>query len=245
MSLAARDYGSAGRVAVATPQANPTVEAEFGILMPRRISLHITRLQSRAPDSAGRLVDYLEKLEASVDSFDSFRPDAFGFACTGSSYLVGADREAEILAAVTARTGLVIDTATAAIRWRLDQLGARRIALLSPYPETLNAAAIAFWQAAGLTIVRTAHVAIASADTRGIYELRAADAAPALAALDLTGIDAVLVSGTGLPSLPLIADWPHALPLLSSNTCLAARLVDRLGTPDALSGWQQRLAEAR
>lgn len=239
-----RDYGSHGRIAVATPQANPTVEAEFGVLLPRRATLHVTRLQSRAADSRERLIDYLENLEASALSFDSFRPDAFGFACTGSSYFVGAEREAEILAEIKSRTGLGIDTATAAIRWRLDQLGARRIALLSPYPPPLAEAAACFWQQAGLSIVRSANVGIASGDTRGIYELHAADAAPVLADLDLSGLDAVLVSGTGMPTLPLIARWPHALPLLSSNLCLAARLLDRIGRPEALAGWPSRLAEA-
>lgn len=239
-----RDYGSAGRIAVATPQANPTVEAEFGVLLPRRATLHVSRLQSRAADSRGPLIDYLEKLDASVDSFDSFRPDAFGFACTGSSYLVGAEREAEILAEVHSRTGLSIDTATAAILWRLEKIGARRIALLSPYPPPLAEAAAHFWQQAGISIVRTANVAIPSADTRGIYELCAGDAAPVLAGLDLSGLDAVLISGTGMPSLPLIAQWPHALPLLSSNLCLAARLLDRVGRLDGLDGWPSRLVEA-
>ncbi len=242
---AARDYGRCGRIAVATPQANPTVEPEFSILLPRSASLHVTRLRSMSPDAATRLVDYLEHIEDSIAAFDSFRPDAFGFACTGSSYLVGAAREAELIAAVHARTGLHVDTATAAIAWSLDRIGARRIALVSPYPATLAAAAHAWWQAAGYEIVRIARVAIASADTRSIYDLRAADAAPVLAGLDLSGLDAIVLSGTGLPSLPLLCDWPHGLPLLSSNACLAARLMDRIGAASGLDGWQQRLAEAR
>ena len=255
MKFPGRDYGSAGRVVVATPQANPTVESEFGIMLPRRVSLHVTRLQSRAADSAGRLVEYLEKLDSSIASLDSFRPDAFGFACTGSSYLVGEGEEDEIVARAEARSGLRIDTATAAIRWMLAHLGARRIALLSPYPEALHAAAATYWKATGIQIVRSARVAIRTEDTRGIYELRAADAGPALAALDLTGLDAVLVSGSGLPSLPLLASWPGMPPLISSNACLAARLMDRLGVPPrtdtlnsdpmaGLAGWQDRLAEA-
>ena len=132
----------------------------------------------------------------------------------------------------------------------LAHLGARRIALLSPYPDALHTAATTYWEATGIRIVRSARLAIQSADTRGIYELRAADAAPVLAALDLRGLDAVLVSGTGLPSLPLLARWQGTLPLISSNACLAARLMDRLGIPPqsdplaGLAGWQDRLAEA-
>ena len=244
-----RDYGSAGRIGIATPQANPAVEAEFGIMLPRRCSLHVTRLQSPATDPADRLVDYLERLDRAVAAFVSFRPDVFGFACTGSTYLVGPAREAEILARISETTGITIDTAAAAIAWALELVGARRIAIVSPYPAALAHAARLHWEAAGLTIVRTAQVRIVSDDTRGIYDLNSADAAPVLASLDMSGLDAVLVSGTGLPTLKLLARWPHRLPLLSANACLAARLMARLGAEPAaqmpgIAGWRERLAEA-
>jgi maleate isomerase len=244
-----RDYGQLGRVAIAVPQANPTVEAELSILLPRQVSLHVTRLRSDEASAADRLVHYLEHLHLAVATFDSFRPDCLGFACTGSSYLVGMAREAELVAAESARSGIAIDTATGAIRWALDTIGARRLAIVTPYPAFLSSAAQRFWSDAGYTVVRDVHVDIGGADTRGIYNLRAVDARPVLSGLKFDDVDAVLLSGTGLPSLPLLADWQDAPPLLSSNLCLAAKLLDRLGlVADAPfpfpAGWRERLTEA-
>jgi maleate isomerase len=71
----------------------------------------------------------------------------------------------------------------------------------------------------------------------------------ALEAVSFDGIDAVVVSGTGMPSLPVIAcDW--AVPILSSNLCLAAQLLASVNSSAisdagslAINGWQKRLAE--
>lgn len=239
-------YGRDGMVGIGTPQANPTVEAEMGILLPRTVTSHVVRLTSPAADAGARLVDYIEGLDGSLARYDSFRPDVFGFACTGSAYLVGAAREAELVAAAR----LPVVTATAAIGWKLKQLGARRIAVVAPYPGALFQAGLDYWTAAGFEVVRAAQVKIASADTRGIYALASDDARPVLEALDMTGLDAVLLSGTGLPTLLLLADWAGDVPLLSSNACLAACLMDRMGRTDLLGrdgwvmGWRERLAEA-
>jgi maleate isomerase len=245
------DYGRAGRIGIGTPQANPTVEAEAHILLPRRFTLHATRLRSRALDPSTRLIEYLNGLDESLAAFDSFRPDIFGFACTGSSYLVGRPGEEAIVAEAEARAGYPVITATAAIAWALERLGTRRIALVSPYPYALGEAARRYWNGRGIDVVRAAQVATSSNDTRSIYDLSSNDARPLLDTLDCDGVDAVLLSGTGLPTLSLLADWPHGIPLLSSNACLVAHMLARLGRDDLvepkmlrISGWRQRLAEA-
>lgn len=246
------DYGSGGRVGVATPQANPTVEAEFSILLPRTMTVTATRLRSAGATPTARLIDYMERLDDALDAYDTFKPDVFGFACTGSSYIVGREREAQVVAASAARVGYVIDTAGTAIAWAMERLGARRIGIVAPYPPDLIAAGVSYWQSWGLDVGPVERVVTASADTRGIYDLASADALAGLGRLDLTGLDAVLLSGTGLPTLPALAEADIGIPVLTSNACLVARLLSRLGREDLLdpatleiSGWRTRLAEAQ
>src|SRR3546814_14019519 len=57
--------------------------------------------------------------------------------------------QAAMLTSLEARFGYPIVTATDAIAWHLRALGARRIALASPYRGALAEAALAFWQAEG------------------------------------------------------------------------------------------------
>jgi maleate isomerase len=220
-----RDYGARGRFGLLTPQANPTVEPEFRRLAPVDTELYVARFTSRSDDPRTRLVEYLENLPAALSQYDTLRLDAVAFACTGSSYLLGVQREAELVAAAQAAVGTPVETAAAAILRALEALNARRIHLVSPYPTWLRDAGIAFWQAAGLEVVGTATVEIRRSDTRGIYELQSADAAAVLANLDARGADAVLISGTGMPSLEVLrARRTHQPPMISSNLCLAWRL---------------------
>ncbi|MDG2532157.1 hypothetical protein P6144_00715 [Sphingomonas sp. HITSZ_GF] len=236
MSAGAYDYGRHGLIGIGTPQANPTVEAEMAILLPAGVAMAVTRLTSAAPVPADRLREYLLRLADYLEAFDTLRPAAFGFACTASSYLVDASDAQRVLAACEDRFGYPIVTAADAIAGALDRLGARRIALISPYPEGLRAASERYWSARGYEVgpVIGAGELAPDADTRGIYALGSADAAAALARADLSGVDAVLLSGTGMPSLPLIASGSDAVPVLSSNLCLAAALSERLGQGDLL-----------
>jgi maleate isomerase len=220
-----RDYGAGARFGLLTPQANPTVEPEFRRLAPAGTELYVARLTSRAADPRMRLTEYLEGLPGTLAQYDTLRLDAVAFACTGSSYLLGAAKESEIVAAAQAMIGAPIETAARAILRALERLDAKRIVLVSPYPDWLREAGVAYWRDAGLEVLGTATVPIDRADTRGIYELQSADAAATLEGLDTDGADAVLLSGTGMPSLAVLrARRSRRPPLVSSNLCLAWRL---------------------
>jgi maleate isomerase len=227
------DYGRLGRFGIGVPQANPTVEAEFAILCSPGVSLHVTRLTSADPDGAIRVRDYLEQLPTALQAYDQLKPDVFGFACTASSYLVRPAREADLVQEAKARFGYPILTATGAIAWALAKLEVRRLALISPYPPKLLKAGCAYWTERGFDLVQVVTVETRSADTRSIYALSSADGAAALAKID-QGADAVLISGTGMPSLPLIRLEGDSPPVLSSNFCLAAQMSDMLDLGDLL-----------
>ena len=175
----------------------------------------------------------------------------FGFACTGSSYLVGAGEEERLVSAAEAAYGYRVATAARAIVWGLERLRARRIAMIAPYPEALAAKAREYWSDAGLQVVRSLHMPTATTDTRGIYALGSERLAAALEEVSIDGVDAVVVLGTGLASLPAICDSALSVPVISSNVCLAGLVVALTGhaellEPDSpfLRGWRARLGEA-
>jgi len=216
------EYGPA--IGLAVPQANTTVEPEMQALLGANHTLLTARMTSGASDSRQRLLDYLDRLPQTLAQFDLAPLRVAGFACTGSSYLVGAPREAERLAALSAQRVHAVLSAAQSILQASRLIGAKRIALLSPYPDWLSQAGQAYWKAAGLTLTAVAGLPDDFLDTRAIYKLRTAAVLGVFKTLDYACCDTVLMSGTGMPTLgalQALAARRLPVPVLSSNLCLA------------------------
>jgi maleate isomerase len=236
---------------ILTPQANTTVEPELQLLLPG--TMLAARSISSSPDSRQRLLDYFDTLGDTLAQFDVAPVRAAGFACTGSSYLVGRAREDAVLTNLNERMGYPVISATQAIRMALQALGAKRIAMLAPYPAWLAQAARGYWQTVGIEITHSVGLPTELLDTRGIYALTTARISEVLTGLSTEGCDAVLLSGTGMPTLRSIASAAAHPPMLSSNLCLAwamqAALKPAMNCRDGLvaflvagAAWRERLA---
>jgi len=237
------EYASRGLVGMLTPQANTTVEPEFNLLWPSGVAMINARLLSAKPTIAQRLVDYFACYGTALDQFANAPIRVAGAACTGASYLAGREREASLLADVSARRGYPFITAALAVVDALTVMRARRIALVSPYPDDLNAASIAYWQSHGFAVDKVSRAFNTATAFHPIYSLEGAAAAQALRELEDAPVDAIVMLGTGMPTLRPLRDvrgWRGA-PAMSCNLCLAWRMVEVLdGTApraDTLRRW--------
>jgi len=221
------DYGPRARLGIATPSANPTVEPEIRALVPASIGVYATRLTHASPKVEDRLAHYIRHIPESIGSFGAMQIKAFGFGCTGSSYIAGRELEDRLSAEAAATARLPVITAAQAIRRALDVLGVDTIALVSPYPEGLAEAGYRYWNDSDIRVVAKRRVDLDLIDTHRIYELTSDDALEALRAVGREGAGAIVASGTGMPSLRAlrILRSETALPVLSSNLCLAWALV--------------------
>ena len=222
------EYGRRGLVGILTPQANTTVEPEFAVLLPPGIASINARMVSHAPEMQSRLTDYFDRLDAWPAQFANAPIDVVAVACTGASYLVGPDRESTLVQAVSHRLGKPVITSGMAVVAALRALGAHQVALVSPYPRALTEASVAYWAAFGIEAARIIEVGAAGGAFHPIYAMPAADARAALEKLDgAPGIDAVVMLGTGMPTLQPILEKPRAAgaPVLSCMLATAWRSV--------------------
>jgi maleate cis-trans isomerase len=246
------EYAPLGFVGLLTPQANTVVESECGILLPPGVGQLAGRLTSPRATVEERLVDYFESLETTTRQFAGVPLRALGFACTGSSYLAGREREDEMLHRLSEQVGCQVTSSARSVIDALRAIDARHIALVSPYPDALTRHSIGYWQSRDLMV--DAVVTIASEASVGQHPVYGLGSDDVMRAIDgLSGhFDAVVLLGTGLPTLRAILARPRigTAPLISCTLALAWRCFHALQdmAPSAASllewvggdGWSDR-----
>ena len=200
------EYAPRGLVGMLTPQANTTVEPEFNLLWPPGVAMINARLMSDKPSMSARLVDYFDNYGASLRQFANAPLGVVGAACTGASYLAGREREAAVVKDIAARQGYDFVTAALAVVDALTALNARRLGLVSPYPDDLNRASIAYWQSHGFEVTAVANAFNSESAFHPIYSLEGSAATKALRSLEGKPLDAIVMLGTGMPTLAPIAE---------------------------------------
>jgi maleate isomerase len=227
-----KDYATKGRLAVATPQANPTVEAEVRRILPNDVDYCTLRLLSESGDPKTRLIEYLISLPGTIKSqFSGLSVDSLLFGCTASSYLTDEKTEKNVLRLASEMLGgAQITTAAEAVKQYFIENNIKKIGILTPYPIWLQEHAEKYWTDRGVEIVATERVEIGDNDTYKIYDLSTSDARPGLMGLMKEDCDAVLISGTGMPSLRLISEFGSTgKKIVSSNYAMTLIGLSYLG----------------
>jgi len=229
------------RLGVLVPSGNPTIEPELYRMAPRSIPIHFARLECLAgePGAADgmerRTLGYLDSVPAAIHSMEALRLGVVALSHTAVSYLSGFAAEPALLERIAKLSGARPLTAASAIAEALRHLGARRIALATPYPEVIASAGRTYWTAAGFEIV--AHRGLP--DVTNIYEETEARAYELGRAADAPGADAVLISGTGLPTAGIVERLERDLgkPVVTSQTATLWRSLGLLGVEEAVRGY--------
>jgi maleate cis-trans isomerase len=201
-------------------------------MAPPGLTVHFARLESLAGEPGGvegmerRTLGYLESLPAATRALAAVRPDAVVLAHTAVSYLSRRAGEPALRARLAELAGPRAFTAAGAIHEALRHLGARRIALATPYPEAIGNAGRAYWEAAGFEIV--AHRRL---DTPNIYDETEERAFTLGRATDTPTADTLLISGTGLPTAGIIERLENDLgkPVVTSQTATLWHALQTLG----------------
>lgn len=240
------EYAPKGLIGLLTPQANTTVEPEMAILTPPGYAFVNARLMSDKGTIEARLVDYFATLSGQLRQFANAPIGTALVATSGMSYLAGVEAERNILAEVSTRHGIPVFTSAIASVHMLQALGARRIALVSPYPESLNAASRKYWSAHGFTVVVETGAYKDTGEFHPIYSLFGGDALAALDALPDVDLDAVLMLGTGMPTLEPIRRRPFVgkAPVISCMLATAWRTTAALAkaplTRESALAWVEK-----
>jgi maleate cis-trans isomerase len=231
-------YGSRGKIGLIVPPTNTVNEAEWGRLMPDGVTFHTVRMPIHAhPADAAARNALVRDIAAKVAELTPAGVDVVAYACTAGSMVHPLSFVPD---AVKALTGVGIVTTAAAIVQALCTLKARRVAVATPYHDALNTHEVEFLSAAGIEVCAIKGLGI-GANGADDYPLIARTPLEAVhrhaKAVAVDGIDALLISCTDFPTLPLIArlEGELGVPVVTSNQATLWDTLRTIGITDPIA----------
>lgn len=202
------------------PPTNTVNEAEWRAALPPEISLRVARMplhDDLTSDRGKRLL--IADLAATAEPLMRDGAEVIAYGCTAGSLIQPPDWLPDTLRASVGRPCAA--TATALVQ-AARRLGARRIAVATPYHDTLNAHEAAFLSACGLDVLRIEGLGIGAGGAHEYTQIaRLPPERIERLALDTAaaGGDALVLSCTDLPTRPLHDKLERTLgrPVISSN----------------------------
>jgi maleate isomerase len=236
--------GWRARLGFLVPPGNPTVEAEMMALAPAGVSLHFHRMTARGVAGAldgqdERNREMIDSLDGCVDMLAMVKPDVIVVAHTATSYHLGREHEAALLRRLTEASGVRIVTAFGSVAAALDRLGIRRLAVGTPYSSETTAQGKAHLEAHGYTVVCAENLK----GVTNIYDETAERAYRLARRVDQPDAEAVFLSGTGMPTLPVLEALEQDLgkPVLSSASAMMWHALRSSGVRQPIPGYGRLL----
>jgi maleate isomerase len=237
------------RVGMIVPSSNLTMETELprmlrareGVVPDERFTFHSSRMRMKhvTPEELVAMNQQTER--ASLELADA-RPDVVASACLVAIMAQGAGYHCSAEAQITGvldREGLdapVVSSAGALLR-ALEALGARRIAMITPYMKPLTKLVADYVEDAGFEVVDALSLEVS--DNLEVARLDPAALREHWRKVDTAGADALVLSAcVQMPSLPAIApvEEQAGLPVLSAATATVFTLLTELGLEPRVPG---------
>jgi maleate isomerase len=236
------------RIGFLVPPGNPTVEVEMIALAPKEVSVHFTRMVAHGAAGSHegqeeRNRSQIAHLPENVALLAMVSPKVIVMAHTATSYTLGKQGEAELVARMQRETGIPFITAFGSVLAALAHLGARRIALGTPYGAEDTAKSKAHLEAHGIEVVSAGRLD----NVKNIYDETAERAYGLARKIDVPQAQAVFLSGLGMPTLATLEKMERELgkPAVSSASAMMWHALRIAGVSAPIAGFGRLLAEPR
>ncbi|MVO84677.1 decarboxylase [Streptomyces sp. p1417] len=207
------------------------LDRELWRWVPDEISLHLTRtpyVPVEVSLDLARLVSEHETLAEAVRALTAAEPEVLAYACTSGSFVGGRAGERAMCEAMSREGAVASVTTSGALLEALEELDARRIALVTPYTWSVTQALEEYLAEAGVAVVGRAYLGL----TRHIWKVPYRDVADMARRAVRGPVDALFISCTNLPTYDVIPQLEAELrmPVISANQVTMWSALRKLGT---------------
>ena len=149
------------KIGVVLPANNSVLEPELWRHLPPDVALHVTRILVRG-DLTAQAIETMEAHAArALDELTATGVDLIVYADMVTTFIMPDGWNERRTAAIERATGLPFISAWTAMEKALAALGARRLAIGSPYPAAIHPRAVAHFQKSGFEVVADATLDVA------------------------------------------------------------------------------------
>jgi maleate isomerase len=220
---------------VLIPSTNTTAETEYSRLLPPGWQAHYARVLTSSADRSPFSPPKDEDVRYQSRLLGTAKVEIV-FLLQTSASLFADDYDAKAIG-LMAEAGAPAFTSAQAIGEAMGALGARRIALVSPYSAPVGARARHYYESKyGLSVA--AVEGFAAADAYAIGNLGPENARDAFRRIDRPEIEAFVVPGGNFPTMAAIAGWEAEFnkPVVTTNQAALWLVRRRLGSRDPFPG---------
>lgn len=195
------------------------LDRELWRWVPDDVSLHLTRtpfVPVEVSLDQARLVSEHETLRAAVQALHAVSPEVVAYACTSGSFVAGRVGEYAMRQAMVEAGETPAVTTSGALLDALREIGARRVAVVTPYTKSVTDSLEDFLGEAGIEVTGRSYLGL----TRRIWRVPYCDVVEmAREAVAQEAPDALFISCTNLPTYDVIPQLEAELrmPVLSAN----------------------------
>ena len=237
-------YGWMAKIGLILPSTNTVNAHEWMLMAPEGISIHTARallLGQASQESYDIMAKNTEKAAAELATAEV---DFVAYGCTSGSFMCSRQ---EIAARMAEIAGCPATTTSDSVIAALQAVGARKVAMATPYVRFVNEGEVKFLEEEGFEVV--AEMGLGLGETQA--ERRAINRVPPEAvirmarAVDRPDADAIFISCTALPTVTVIdrIEQERGKPVVTSNQATFWNVMRSMGLGLRIGGYGSLLRD--
>jgi maleate cis-trans isomerase len=197
-------------IGLLVPVNNTTMEPELLAWLPEGSSCRTLRIpRGKGMLTPSNLPAYVAEGMKLAKELRDEPLDLVVYGCTAAGFMAGPERDAEIAAELASVTKKRVVTTASSMAAALQNLAARRIALITPYPDHVNETLMAFLTRFEIDVLSSFKAQTVD-ELAGITAAQIAERAREIAH---PGLDALFIACSQLPTLAIIDELERELGL--------------------------------
>ncbi|MPS30125.1 MAG: decarboxylase [Alcaligenaceae bacterium] len=231
-------YGWKAKIGLIVPSTNTVNEPEFWRLAPEGVTIHTARAMLLGPATEESYYKMAEAVNGAADELATAEVDVVAYGCTSGSIICPLP---ELIRNMSQRTGTPAIATAGAVVAALRALGARKIAVGTPYVDFVNESEDKFLRDYGFDVLTLQGLRLGETqeERRGIGRVPPEMVFRLARAIDRPDADAIFISCTNLATFDVIAEIERELgkPVVTSNQACFWACLRLLGLRTAISDY--------